>query len=237
MPRLDRYQDQKVFEALAGDYVLGTMAGRARRRFRQLMVERGYIREAVTEWERRLNPLGQRIAPVQPHPRVWRNIKREVGAQGERRTTFWNSLPIWRTAAFASTLLLVGLIFYQLTTPVGIAPTTPSYIAVLVDEQKAPIIVATATRQPRRLMIIMVHRPQVARDSDLELWAIPEAGGAPVSMGVLSKDRKALMALDARRLRMMPKTGVLAISREPKGGSPTGGPTGPVVYQGQLVTL
>src|SRR5680860_690344 len=72
MPRLDRYQDRKVYDALAGDYVLGTMGGRARRRFLELMAERGYIREAAGAWERRLHPLGLNIIPITPHPRVWR---------------------------------------------------------------------------------------------------------------------------------------------------------------------
>ncbi|MDQ3796490.1 MAG: hypothetical protein M3294_02675 [Pseudomonadota bacterium] len=48
MPRLDRYHDPKVVDALpGGDSVLGPMGGHARRRFTQLMAERSYIEQAV----------------------------------------------------------------------------------------------------------------------------------------------------------------------------------------------
>jgi anti-sigma-K factor RskA len=183
-----------------------------------------------------LNPLGQYIAAVEPHPRVWRSIKREISAEGRTPTSFWDNLLLWRATAFTAVLLLSALIVYQVTTPARQAPT-PSYVAVLVNEQQAPMIVATATRHPRRLIIMMMQKPQPARRRDLELWAIPKAGGAPVSIGLLSEDQETLIELDAREIRMMPKTGVLAISREPEGGSPTGSPTGPVVYQGPLVSL
>lgn len=74
-------------------------------------------------------------------------------------------------------------------------------------------------------MIIIMRRPQLAPNADLELWAIPESGDAPVSMGVLSEDQETVLNLGAREITLMPKTGALAISLEPEGGSPTGSPT------------
>lgn len=240
MPRLDRYQDLTLTDALAADYVLGTMGPHARRRFSALMAERVYLQAIVAAWERRLNPLGIRIAAVAPHPRVWRRIQREIAADAPRarRESWWNSLGVWRTAACAAVLALAGVLVYQTQTvaPPAASPT-PSYVAVLVDQKQAPMIVATATRQPRRLLIIKMQQPQLKTDQDLELWAIPKADGAPISIGLLSEDQKTLVELDAKIMRTIPKTSVLAISQEPKGGSPTGSPTGPVVYQGKLVSL
>lgn len=242
MSRLGLYQDQRVFEALAADYVLGTMRGRARRRFTQLMAERDYIQQAVLAWERRLSPLGDRIAPVEPPLRVWRYIKREISAGGRQRTSVWNKLLLWQATAVTAVLLLAGLIVHHINIT-RLVLQAPSYVAVLVDERNVPMIVATAAMHPQlimhpqRLMTMMLQKPDIPPDRDLELWAIPEAGGAPISIGLLSEDQETLMELDEQEISMLPKTGQLAISREPKGGSPTGSPTGPELYQGPLVTL
>jgi anti-sigma-K factor RskA len=72
-------------------------------------------------------------------------------------------------------------------------------------------------------------------DRVLELWAVPPQG-APRSLGlvsssgvsVIARDRLPKGALDARA------TSALAVSVEPVGGSPTGAPTGPVVFAGKL---
>ena len=63
----------------------------------------------------------------------------------------------------------------------------------------------------------------------------PEGGGNPRSLGLLKAD--GVTVLDRRRLPpalLAGGTALLAVSVEPPGGSPTGVPTGPVVYAGKL---
>ncbi len=237
MPRLDRYQDRKVFEALAGDYVLGTMGGGARRRFLELMAERSYMREATAVWERRLHPLGLNIIPITPHPRVWRRIRREIGTyRPPHPAGFWGNLAVWRSIAGVAVLACVGLTLWQTALPPPVTPT-PAYVAVLVDARQAPVIVATATRDTQRLTLLMMQAPKLGAKSDFELWAIPGSGQAPVSIAVLPRNQEILIDLDDQDRQVILSSGAFAISREPKGGSPTGAPTGPVLYQGELVTL
>jgi anti-sigma-K factor RskA len=68
-----------------------------------------------------------------------------------------------------------------------------------------------------------------------ELWMLPNGGAAPVSLGLLPMMGEIALPLDAARTAILANTGTLAVSVEPAGGSPTGAPTGPVVYTAPLV--
>lgn len=62
--------------------------------------------------------------------------------------------------------------------------------------------------------------------------ALADPGGqAPVSMGLLHNDIPTRVTL---RNTTLPPDATIAISLEPEGGSPTGLPTGPVLYSGKL---
>jgi anti-sigma-K factor RskA len=70
----------------------------------------------------------------------------------------------------------------------------------------------------------------------LELWSVPAEGrGGPVSLGLISANGATV--LDPKRIPaglLLQRTDLLAVSVEPPGGSPTGAPTGPVVFAGKL---
>jgi anti-sigma-K factor RskA len=66
-----------------------------------------------------------------------------------------------------------------------------------------------------------------------ELWVIP-AGGKPRSLGVMPDARQTHMQLADALAELMQEGATVAISVEPRGGSPTGSPTGPVVASGAL---
>ena len=70
----------------------------------------------------------------------------------------------------------------------------------------------------------------------LELWMLPQTGN-PVSIGLLPTAGTREFELDVATVTGLEGAAGLAVSVEPKGGSPTGLPTGPVVYQGQMVTV
>jgi anti-sigma-K factor RskA len=78
-----------------------------------------------------------------------------------------------------------------------------------------------------------VARPLVnvalAPDRVLELWAAA-GSNPPRSLGLISASNATVVG----RTRLPPGTDHLAVSLEPPGGSPTGAPTGPVLYVGKL---
>ena len=81
-----------------------------------------------------------------------------------------------------------------------------------------------------------VNVAPVSSSEDLELWVLPQSG-SPVSIGLLPRAGTQNYELDVSTVTRLEGATGLAVSIEPRGGSPTGLPTGPVVYQGQLVTV
>jgi anti-sigma-K factor RskA len=108
-------------------------------------------------------------------------------------------------------------------------PLPPPVVAVLVPAGAgAPVLVAVTGPSGRTLVRATSAIP-VASDRDLELWAMKAGATRPVSLGVIPPAGRATPASLAVGT-------VLLVSLEPKGGSPTGQPTGPVLYAGTLTS-
>jgi anti-sigma-K factor RskA len=79
-----KYDRPELQQRLASEYVLGTLHGRARKRFQRLLAQHRELREAVALWERELVPLASSLTSPPPSPQVWDNIAARV-APGEPR--------------------------------------------------------------------------------------------------------------------------------------------------------
>jgi len=242
MSRIDRYQNPELYELLCGEYVLGTMSGRARRRFEQLIEERAYLQEAVVVWERRFSPLAENIAAQTPRRRVWKKIKKDIAFDQKvqpHRTDkgLWRNSFLWRSVAFVALSMCAVLLLQQYVVSNDGSPAMPSYIAVLEANNRIPMFVATASRQSSNLTIKRMDSARMSMNKDLELWCYMKESDRPWSMGVLARKEETILPLDEHDWKTMAKTRSLAISVEPMGGSPTGSPTGPVMYQGNFVSL
>jgi anti-sigma-K factor RskA len=67
-----------------------------------------------------------------------------------------------------------------------------------------------------------------------QLWLIPPGAGAkPVDAGIFTVDPAGAVTLNVPMPSGISAAAVVAVSEEPAGGSPTGGPTGAVVLAGQ----
>ena len=66
---------------------------------------------------------------------------------------------------------------------------------------------------------------------------LPAGGGSPVSLGLITTDIDQVMQLKPELAARMEKAWGIAMSVEPKGGSPTGKPTGAIVMKGPCVKL
>lgn len=234
----------ELLERLSAEYALGTLRGRARRRFEAWMREHAIVRRAVEQWQDRLNPLAEFASTATPPAYVWDAIEKSLSLNGNQsagaaKPSFWQTLGgnlnFWRNVSMASTalatLLLVVLLMQQ---PEPAAPAT-SFIAMLADDKSQPIAVATGDAQNGQLVVKVLTPQPIAADKSLELWAVPKEG-PPRSLGLLAADGSVSLPLPSDA--QPDSIPLLAVTLEPKGGSPDpNGPTGPIVFKGAWVRL
>lgn len=68
--------------ALAAEYALGTLSADERALVETMMiVDHGFM-EVVDAWDRKLSPLHQMVAPIEPPPHLWDNISAALGLVG-----------------------------------------------------------------------------------------------------------------------------------------------------------
>lgn len=230
-------------EIAAAEYVLGTLHADERTLFASALANDAEARDAVAAWEKRLAPLRQALDEIAPPPEVWERIEDALPAttfpaiiDGDRDddisnvTALRRTASIWRSAALFAGALAAGLAILTVARELTRHPAVqPSYVAVVNRGGDLPALVVRVDLADGTVYVRPVAA-QTPSGKSLELWYIGE-GKAPKSMGVIS-DAAAKMPLPAG---LSTQKAVFAVTLEPQGGSPTGDPTGPVVYSGQLI--
>jgi len=217
----------ELTERLAAEYALGTLRGRARARFARWMREDGATARAVAEWEGRLAPMAQSVAPRRPPARVWEAIEERIGKEAPARLSWRKAMALVATGAAAALLLVTVVLPWQ-------KGATAAYVAVLSDPKtQKPVLYVSAPRNSRELRIKALDPAIQVSNASLELWALPR-GGKPRSLGIVTGERTLLQLASAADLTLS-DVPMLAVSLEPPGGSKTGLPTGPVLYSGPCV--
>jgi anti-sigma-K factor RskA len=243
------YAREPLADALAAQYVAGTLRGGAKRRFEALLPSHPALREAVQAWQTRLLPLASTVRPVPPPPEVWRRIESrlwprsaaaqaaQAAAQAGRAVPWWQRLNLWRGLSGFATAAVLVLTVALLRTP----PAEPPIVIVLEGQAGTPAAGATLVASVAGDGQSMVMQPVSANlpvqpDRVLELWSVPPQG-APKSLGLISASGVTVLARSRLPATLLKGgTAALAVSVEPPGGSPTGAPTGPVIFAGKLRT-
>ena len=229
------YGRPELVDRLAAAYVAGTLRGPARRRFVSLMRSHPGLRAAVQGWEARLMPLTASLAPVPPPPRVWRAIETRIApAKAAAAPSWWQQLAVWRAisgvATVAALTLAVLLAVPQPSQPPIIVVLSPAGGVAPEGGVVPASFVASISADGRAMVTKPLSTVALQPDRALELWAVP-AQGAPRSLGVISEKSATVV----KRGHVLDNTAALAVTLEPPGGSPTGAPTGPILYVGKLV--
>ncbi|ETF04565.1 hypothetical protein W822_05330 [Advenella kashmirensis W13003] len=245
--------ESKPDDLLAAEYVLGTLRGGARHRFEQQIANNPALVREVAAWQQAFAHLDLNDEPVQPPARVWQAISERLSrdaAQAARNEDTFNQahypdtqessapprfdmarkVKIWQMTSAALAACLVVALFWPdsvgrrddaaLVRPIAVlSSTTPNSVSHLIAGYDA---------RQRSLMFTPLNVTTTDAQHSLQLWRIG-ADKKPVSLGLLDPGKRT--RIDYETLSTLEGM-TLAVSLEPAGGSPTGQPTGAVLYAG-----
>jgi anti-sigma-K factor RskA len=229
-------QDPEELDLLAGEYVLGTLEAWQAREVEAALATTAPLRVAVARWEARLVGLAEIAPPEPPLPALWSRIEEQIrlaelprmspAEQRKHRGRLLGNLAFWRWSTVGLAAATAALAFLLL------APRPQErFVAVLQTDRAAPAGVVEGQGGGGSILTSLNPRPPEPNRS-LELWALPPSATAPTSLGVIPPEGRVAIPPG----RVTPQAGLMIlISLEPQGGSPTGLPTGPVLFTGQLV--
>jgi anti-sigma-K factor RskA len=163
-----------------------------------------------------------------------------------RKVSRWRRMTVVMGAIAALLALYIG--FAQFApgllplgprTPVVAQSTAPAQlaarlVAVLQQDPTAPAFLLTVDPQSRTLVVRRVSAtPEAGRS--YELWLISSQFPTPKSLGVVGNDEFTQRPIPGNFDVATLRAASYAVSLEPSGGSPSGVPTGPVLFTGKIV--
>lgn len=234
-----RYENEQVQDKLAAEFVLGNLRGAARRRIVTLMRYHPGLREKVALWEERLFPLVMRAPKVKPPARVWRAIHARIAPRSVRFGP-WGWFGRW-FGSFAAGGLAAAALAAIVT--LAVAPQRePVYtmVAVLNDARATPGIMVTWTpRQAadRKIAVRILAHPAMPPDTSWQAWLVSGPGDAPIALGLVTTDETQVIEIPPAAANALRRAIGIGVSVEPKGGSVSGRPAGPFVFEGPVLRV
>jgi anti-sigma-K factor RskA len=215
----------------AGLYVLGVLDAAEMVEVRRAAMQDDRLADDIAAWEARLVPLAALAGEETPPPELWDVLMARLEDSqvvpirprpAPRALAYWRAAAIGAMAVAAS---LAGVVVWKSVQPrprlAMIMPMQQTLGGWLIELEPGGGLRAIAQGSVRH-----------AADRDFELWALAENAAKPVPLGLLPAG-SASAELPAGAL---PKTKFkLLVSLEPKGGSPTSLPTGPVMFAGDVI--
>jgi anti-sigma-K factor RskA len=234
--------DSDDIDALAGEYVLGTLDAAERAEIAARRLREPALDAAVLAWENRLAPLDADTPEVAPNPAIWSRILARIeasrlGVQDVRDTLVTDltrRLQRWRAAAvMASAIAASFAIAFFWRAPESTLPSE-NYVAVLQDDTTpVPYFIVEIDRRSHMMAVRPIGAGKQPGKS-YELWLIHDRLGEPKSLGVVADQgftvKPALAKYDTAAI----DGGEFAITLEPAGGAPNGKPSGPPLWIGKM---
>ncbi len=241
---LKRYQNPEIFEQLAIEYAVGSLHGRARKRFEVLMDTHFYLKAVVDAYENKFAHLVELLPDTQPSKQVWQNIEAHISDTANRpvsqkqavQDTSQAQANWWKTAFFKQgfglavmALVIAAALFLN---PMTVTPTV--YSAVLETPTHEAVAITKIQKSDMKLSIELIKKVDVADDMELTLWCHPkDKGGKPMKMGTVSKQGKTMIAISKDEWKNLKDVGMLTVHVEPK-NSHSDQPGDKIILQGKL---
>ena len=232
--------DADDIDGLAGEYVIGTLDAGERTAVAARRLREPALNSAILNWERRLAALNEAVPPVTPPLGILDRIEARISGVDtppagsatildlRRRVNRWRMTAMATTALAASLALAIGVREF--------APKPPqrNLVAVLQKDADSPAFLVKVDVDNR----VMTVQPVAAKrepGKSHELWIIHDSLGKPKSLGVIDGPGAMRKPELAAYKPDVIESSTYAVTLEPEGGSPSGDPTGPVVFSGKLL--
>ncbi|MBI5258787.1 MAG: anti-sigma factor [Burkholderiales bacterium] len=239
-------------DALAREYVLGTLTGGARRRFERLLREHFAAQQAVAAWGERLAHLARPVPPRTPRPAVWQGLEQRLFAKPAPAAAAAARAPWWQRVfgsantwggVLAGALVCVVVLRQQ---PAWVGAETvqealpASYVGLLLDAEGKPTVLASSRRHGRQISVKLLQPLVVPPGRVAQLWALPKDGSAPFPVGVVDAAAKPgstqVLALPDAAEKLFFGVSRLGVSLE-AAPAVAGAAPGPFVVSGHCVKL
>ncbi|KQP22699.1 anti-sigma factor domain-containing protein [Pseudorhodoferax sp. Leaf267] len=242
-------QDPEERSVAAAEYVLGTLDAAARAELEALLPSDAALRAEVYAWQDRLLPLATRGPAAEPDASLWPRIAERIArpapsappspmpaaqsATPAANDALWRSQRRWRATALLSMAATVALAAVLVLRP---PETQVRYITLLqAPETQRTGWVVEATSGERIRLVPIEAGAAVPAGKSLQFWTKPQGADRPTSLGLVQPGTR--LELPVERSPGLGAEQLFELTLEPQGGSPTGLPTGPILFVGRSVRL
>ncbi|NTG06004.1 anti-sigma factor [Rhizobium rhizogenes] len=219
-------------EVLAGEYVLGVLSLEDRQKVERRMRSDRQFAAIVSRWEQNLSGFNDDYEMVAPPASVFPKVEKRVFGETAFGAHVWGSLLLWRSVAFGSLFLAIGVLMFTVTNYTS-QPSPGKQLSASLAGQNSPINLLAnydATNGLLRVTPVAAGQPQ---EKSLELWLIRGSDPAE-ALGILPQTGEGEIVLPSELHSKLTEGAIIAVSVEPFGGSPTGKPTGNVIASGTI---
>ncbi len=219
---------------LAAEFVLGLLDGEDKAEAERRLASDAEFAREVESWRVRFAAFDDTTEPRPAGHALWQRIEASLGDLAPVRATepsawsrLWSNVAVLRTAtlaaSFAALLFAVGL-----GVAIRYAREQPVMVAVLLDGNRPGAVVHAFA--DGRVVLVPLTTINVPEGRALEVWTLPSRERGPVSVGLMSQART--LQLNLKDLLPPGVDQLFEITLEPATGSPTGRPTGPILFKG-----
>ena len=220
---------------LVGEFALGVLGPEEHAQMAARIAADPALKAEFVMWRQRLAGLDRDYAEERAPRAVLLRTEARLFPE-PRPPGLWNSLGFWRSVATGGVAVAVAAIGFNLMQPPPLDPDefATQLVAALQAQEGSGVSFVALYDSSTGMLRLTALSGEATPDKDFELWAI-HGSESPVSMGVVPINARAEIEMP----QDMPFTEgtVLAVTLEQQGGSPTGGPTGPVVAMGKATTI
>jgi len=235
-------------DILIAEYTLGVLNARDTARAQTLLSNDPDCVTAALQWEERFLGLVDQLEPLAPPPQLLQRVQAMLGMEITlvKRPSFWSRAPrkilgaLWNGLWFwrlLAVLLLALAATYAAKPNLAVLNAPPlSQLAILQapGQTSTPGWVLTVDEQHNVVLSPRVHI-DVPFEASVELWTRSASAPQPRSLGVINANQP--VTIPAERVGELSMDQLFEMTLEPKAGSPSGAPTGPILFIGRMIVL